>query len=134
MASAAVLLVAAEAATPGFLVRGPGLHTTRLAFVKSPVQPAGAKDTTGFAHDFGKVQIDFLQKWIYLWIGQVSLAPAFSDSVFQHLRSEIKNPRRANPCEGSNYQSGCFRKFEGAGPLSIANRVKTVLRKTRFFS
>ena len=134
MASAAVLLVAAKAATPGLLVLGPNVHAPRLSLVESPVQRAEAEHTTGFAHDFGKVEIDFFQKLIYLWISQMVLAPAFSDSIFQHLRSEIKNPRRANPCEGSNYQCGCFRKFEGAGPLSIANRVKTALRKTRFFS
>jgi hypothetical protein len=102
MPSAAVPLVAAEAATPGQFVVGPSVHAPRLSLVESPVQRAAAEDTTGLVHDFGKVQIDFSQKWVYLWIGQMVPAPAFSDSIFQHLRSEIKNPRRASPCEGSN--------------------------------
>jgi hypothetical protein len=37
---------------------------------------------------------------IYLLIRQMVLAPAFSDSIFQHLRSERKNPRRASSPRG----------------------------------
>jgi hypothetical protein len=37
---------------------------------------------------------------IYLLICQMVLAPVFSDSIFQHLRSERKNPRRASSLRG----------------------------------
>ena len=44
------------------------------------------------------------------------LAPAFSDSSFQHLKSERKNPRRASPLRGFKPSGGCSGKVAESAP------------------
>jgi hypothetical protein len=78
----ATLLITTKTATPGILVLGPSIHTSWLAPVKGPMQLARAKATTLGARQGRDIQIDFFQKWVYVWIGQMLLAPLFSDSIF----------------------------------------------------
>jgi hypothetical protein len=49
------------------------------------------------------------------------LAPAFSDSIFQHLRSERKNPRRASLGEGSK----SLRKLRAFTPVPSPTALKS---------
>jgi hypothetical protein len=71
---------------------------------------------------------------IYLLIGQMVLAPAFSDSIFQDLRSEKKNPRRASPLRGSIIPGGRCEEIKGLRPASISNRAKSTARATQLSS
>jgi len=74
--------------------------TPGLTVIIAAVQFATAKQAALLANLLGQIAIDFLQQLIYLLIRQMVLAPAFSDSIFQHLRSERKNPRRASSPRG----------------------------------
>ena len=72
----------------------------RLAVIIAAVQLATAKQAALQPSLLGQIGIDFFQQLIYLLICQMVLAPAFSESTFQQLRSERKNPRRASSLRG----------------------------------
>src|SRR5271157_2713851 len=78
----------------------------RFAVIVAAVQFATAKQAALQPSLFGQVGIDFFQQLIYLLVCQMVLAPAFSDSSFQHLRSERKNPRRASSRRGFQLSNG----------------------------
>ena len=88
-----------------------------LAVIIAAVQLAAAKQAALLASLLGQIGIDFLQQLIYLLIRQMVLAPAFSDSIFQHLRSERKNPRRASSPRGFQLSGVAVQENQGSPPL-----------------
>ena len=96
-----------------------------LAFIIAAVQLATAKQAALQSRLLGQIPIDFFQQLKYLLICQMVLAPAFSDSVFHHLRSGRKNPRRASSRRGFQITalgySGKIREFTPSASPTAQN-------------
>src|ERR1039458_1199448 len=108
--------------------------TPGLTVIIAAVQLATAKRAALPASVLGQIAIDFLQQLIYLLIRQMVLAPAFSDTIFQHLRSERKNPRRTSSPRGFQLSGVSVQENQWSPPIQHHQLSKIIPRETQLSS